>query len=89
MIANQEATRRDGGVSGQAVQDGASILSLAKTPTNSVEAVIAAYTAAGQGGAGARESAFDAAVGAYMTCYPETHREAAARIVANIISHRP
>jgi hypothetical protein len=56
--------------------------------SNSTEAVIAAYAEACQGGSRTRQSAFDVAVRVYLARFPETHPNAAARIVADIISHR-
>ena len=84
MIANEGAKNRED----EAVPDGRSVLSRADDRTKPTELVLAAFTTAARGGDGAREHAFDAAVRAYLACYPETHRDAAARIVADIISHQ-
>lgn len=91
MIANQEdkgETSRETNVSEPGLQDNQSMLSTAKTPTEPTEIVIGAYSAAARRGNGGAVNAFDAAVRAYMACYPDTHPAVAARIVADIISHR-
>ena len=89
MITNQEAINRETNVSRPGAQDDKSVLAPAASPAGAAEAVISAYTAAAaHRGSGAGEKAFDAAVRAYIGCYPETHRDVAARIVADIISHR-
>ena len=59
-----------------------------KNLSNTTEAVIAAYTEACRGGSRTMHSAFDIAVRVYLARFPETHPNAAARIVADIISHR-
>jgi hypothetical protein len=58
------------------------------TLSNTTEAVIAAYIDACRGGSRTSQSAFDVAVRVYLARFPETHPNAAARIVADIISHR-
>ena len=88
MITNQEAISRESNVSEPASQADQSVLPTAKTPAEPTEIVISVYSAAARRGNGGTETAFDAAVRAYLACYPDTHRDAAARMVANIISHR-
>lgn len=88
MITNQEVASHDGEPSPKAAQDSGSAASPDGNRANPTEQVIAAFAAAARGGAGPRESAFDVAVRAYIACYPETCWEVAARIVADIISHR-
>lgn len=87
MNTNQESASRDDGAPA-AVQDSGSVLLPARNQADTAERVIAAYAAAAQGGAGPRESAFDVAVRAYIACYPGTCWDVAARIVADVISHR-
>ena len=90
MITNEGAKNREdeGEAASQAVQDSGSLLSPVNNRAKPTEAVLTAYTTAARGGDGRRENAFDAAVRAFMACYPEAHRDTAARIVAAIISHQ-
>ena len=86
MIANQEPATRDGEALSQTGQDSTSVLVPAATSAISTETVLSAYKAAARRSGGG--SAFAAAVDAYIACYPGTHPDAAARIVAEIICHR-
>ena len=90
MITNEGAKNREdeGEAASQAVQDSGSLLSPVNNRAKPTEAVLTAYTTAVRGGNGGRENAFEAAVRTYMACYPETHHDAAARIVADIIAHQ-
>ena len=84
----QEATNRSNEASAQAASNTDSAPAPGGKRVKPTERVIAAFSAAAQGGAGPRESAFDVAVRAYIACYPDTCWDVAARIVAGIISHR-
>jgi hypothetical protein len=67
---------------------GGAVSSPAERPANPTERVITAYTIAARGGAKLGESAFDIAVSVYLNEFPEMDRAAAARIVADIVTHR-
>ena len=88
MITNQGAPSPAEEVSSQVVRNDRSLLSSRGGDPNSAERVIGAYTASAGRGHGGAEEAFGAAVRTYLACYPGTHPDAAARIVAEIISHR-
>jgi hypothetical protein len=88
MITNQVATSRETNASQPAPQDDKSVLAPAEQRAKPTEIVISAYMDGARRGNGAAVKAFDAAVGAYIACYPGTHPDVAARIVADIISHR-
>jgi hypothetical protein len=66
----------------------ARLTSPAERPADPTERVITAYTTAARRGAKPGESAFDVAVGVYLNHFPEMDRAAAARIVADIVTHR-
>lgn len=85
MIANRgaAASREDEAAPGED-----SSRSTQDDPANPAEAVISAFTAATRSMGGASKDAFDIAVRTYIACCPQTDRDAAARIVAGIISHR-
>jgi hypothetical protein len=86
MIARRRETFLGEAV-GESIPDQDSAPSARKRPTTSTETMIAAYTEAGHGGTSARGSMFDVAVRVYLARFP-AHPAAAARIVADIISHR-
>lgn len=84
----QQATNRSDEASAEAASNTGSAPAPGGNRVNSFEQVIAAFTTAARAGSGARERPFDVAVRAYIGCYPGTSWEVAARIVADIISHR-
>jgi hypothetical protein len=73
---------------GQRTGDQALPTSYRQSPLNVTEAVLAAYAKACRDGGRTAQSAFDIAVRTYLARFPGTHANAAARIVADIISHR-
>lgn len=87
MVRKRQAARQRRETSAPAEQAGISMPapSSPERPTKSVEAVIGAYAVAIDDDTATSDSALDAAVRAYLAWYPETHRDVAIHIVANIL----